>query len=317
MRIAAIDSYGDRPTIRDVAPPAQLAQGELLVRVRAAGLNPVDSYIAMGAMKSVWPAQFPLTLGSDFAGEIEHTGAAVTRFEVGDAVYGKLANKVLQQGAFGDYVVISERACVSKVPEKLDFAQAASLPTAAMTALVAVEAARVGEGSRVLVNGATGGVGSFALPLAAKRGAHVLATAHDEATEYVRARGAATVIDYRREKLEDAVRAKFSDGIDAIIDLVTSDKAKLLELASLVRKGGAVVSTRGAVDVEALAARGVSGTNVMFQPTAELIDRVTLAIEAGELAPADVRTFPLERVQDALEQVKSGHVHGKLVLATS
>ncbi len=316
MKVIAIDSYSDTPSLRETAPPKELAPDQLLVRVRAAGMNPVDVAISRGFMQSMWPAKFPLTLGSDFAGLVERVGPAVTAYRVGDAVYGKLTDKVLEQGSYGEYVVISEKGCVSRMPKNASFAEAAGLPTAAMTALVCVDIANITRDSRVLVNGATGGVGSYAVQLAADRGAHVIATARGDTAQYVQSRGATTVIDYTREKLLEAVKKQFPDGIDALIDLV-SDKAALEELCAIVRKGGVMVSTIHAADENALAARGLIGKNVMFQPSAELVARVTTLVEEGKLTSADVQSYPLERAPDALEQLRSGHVHGKLVLATA
>jgi NADPH:quinone reductase-like Zn-dependent oxidoreductase len=315
MRVAAIDSYGDRPTIREVPSPKELQADELLVRVLAAGMNPVDTLIAGGAMKV--PARFPLTLGSDFAGRIERIGASVTEFREGDAVYGRLTDDVLQQGAYGDYVHVAETGCVSRIPDSLGIAQAAALPTAAMTALLCVDAAAAFPLITVVVNGATGGVGSFAVPLLAKRGATVVATAHDDGIAHVLSRGATTAIDYRREKLADGVKERFGGGIDSVIDLVSREMGTLDALARLVRPSGTVVSTLGAADIDAFRSRNVRATNILLHPSAELLARVTKAVDAGDLPPAPLRAYPLERVDEALAELRRGHVHGKLILATS
>jgi NADPH:quinone reductase-like Zn-dependent oxidoreductase len=318
MKIVAIDSYGQKPTIREVPPPNSVAPDELLVRVLAAGMNPVDSAIAQGLMAATWPAKFPLTLGFDFAGTVERVGPAVKKgaFSVGDGIYGKLTDAILQQGAYGEYVRVTASGCVSQIPKSLGFAEAAALPTAAMTAFVCADAANLGKGMRVLLNGATGGVGSFTIPLLAKRGVSVIATAHDEAIGDVLQRGASTVINYRRERLAPGVRSRFPNGIDALIDLVSREQAQLEELAALVRHGGAVISTTGAANVDALLERGIRATNVTFQPSAKLLGRVTAAVDSGELLLASIHTYPFEDVDDALAELRSGHVHGKLVLAT-
>jgi NADPH:quinone reductase-like Zn-dependent oxidoreductase len=317
MKIAAIDSYGEKPSIRDVPPPAELAKDELLVRVIAAGMNPVDSAIAQGRMKTLWPARFPLTLGSDFAGKVERMGDAVARYRVGDAVYGKLTERILSQGAYGDYIHVPEGGCVSRMPKSIiGFSEAAALPTAAMTAIVCMDAVHLGKGARVLVNGATGGVGSCLTPLLARRGISVIATAHDDAVSYILDRGASTVIDYTREMLFGAVRARFPDGIDALVDLVSRDMSSLDELVELVRPRGSIVSTTHAAAIDALRVRGFRATNIFFRPDAELIGRVTKAIDDGDLPPPAVRTFSMDHLDEALAELRGGHVHGKLVLAT-
>jgi len=317
MKVVAIDSYGTTPTVRDVAPPRDLDEGALLIRVRAAGMNPVDWKIAQGLRRKSWPARFPLTLGSDFAGTVERVGSRVTRFREGESVYGKLSSDVLHDGTYADYLVIPETGCVSRMPRGLDFAQAASLPTAAITAIVAVDAAGVTGGTRLLVNGATGGVGSHVVQLANALGAHVIATAHDETMDYMRRLGAATIIDYLRVSLPAEVKTLFPDGIDALVDLVSPDASAVEPLVALVRPGGAVVSTIFALNVAALTKRGLLGTNVAWKPTAKLLERVTSAVEGGHLCPVDVRTYPFDRFGEALAELRSGHVHGKLVLATA
>jgi NADPH:quinone reductase-like Zn-dependent oxidoreductase len=144
----------------------------------------------------------------------------------------------------------------------------------------------------------------------------VIATAHDDAIPYVLQRGASTVIDYyRREKLATGVKARFPNGIDSLIDLVSRDPAKVDKLASLVRRGGSVISTLHAADIETLQSRGIHATNVSFALETELLARVTQAIEDGELPPAPVRRFPFDHVAEAFSELRAGHSHGKLVLA--
>lgn len=313
MRIVAIDSYGDTPTVREIDFPTDLAPDELLVRVHAAGVNPVDSMIARGTWR-VLPVKFPLTLGLDFAGVVERTGAKVKQYRAGEAVYGRVSSSpVMQHGAYADYVVIPESGTVSPIPEPLDFAQAAALPSAAMTALTSVDAAGVEKGSHVLIVGAPGGVGSYAVQFANRRGAHVIATALDDDTEYVKGLGAKATIDYTRGDLADAVSAAFFAGIDSLLDFA-SDAPALSVLSKVVRRGGSVVSTRYVADVEALASRNVRGTNIANKPTRELLQRVTQAVVDGQLGPVEIRTYPLEQAAAALDQFVSGHVRGKIVL---
>ncbi|MGZ8833407.1 MAG: NADP-dependent oxidoreductase, partial [Thermoanaerobaculia bacterium] len=267
MRAVAINAFGETPAVRQVAEPGQLAPDEILVRVHAAGVNPVDLLIARGLF-TPFPITFPHILGLDFAGVVEGRGDGVITCRAGDRVYGRA------MGTYADYVAVSEEGTISRIPENIDFAQAAALPSAAMTALTSVEAAGIGEASRVLIVGAAGGVGSFAVQFANERGAWVIATARDEDVDYLRKLGAAASVDYTRDD------AMFPNAIDVLLDFA-SDAPGLTAMSKLVRDGGAVVSTRYVADVESLAKRSVKAFNVANRPTAHLLRRITTAVESG------------------------------------
>ena len=313
MKIIAVDSYGETPSIREVANPGALEGDELLVHVHAAGVNPVDVFIAKGYLNERVQARFPLTLGLDFAGVIENTGLKVSNFKIGDRVYGKLVEDVLHQGSYGEYITVSEDGCISKIPGNLNFVEAAAFPTPAMTALVSIDAAGIKKGSAILINGATGGVGSFAVQMASRLGAYVIATAHGDGIDYLTGRGASEVINYKEVKLEDEVKREFPDGIDALLDLA-SDRDRIEELSRLVRKGGAVVSTRHAADVDEMTSRELHPTNISVPSTGELLSRVSKGIASGDLTPPLIKTYSIVQVNEALNVVSAGHVHGKLVL---
>jgi NADPH:quinone reductase len=303
MRVVAIDAFGETPTVRHVAATGELGPDEILVRVHAAGVNPIDALIARGVF-TPFEVKFPQTIGLDFAGVVERVGRGVTKHRAGDRILGR-AN-----GTFADSIVVSENGTIAPMPSNIDFAQGASLPSAAMTALTSVTAAGVERGSRVLIVGAAGGVGSFALQFASQRGAWVIATARDEDADYVRRLGAAATVDYTRDA------AMFPDAIDILLDFA-SDAPGLTALSRIVREGGAVVSTRYVADEESLAKRRVRGINVVNKPTADLLQRVTSAVQKGELKPPDIRSYPLEHAAAVLSEFDSGHVRGKLVLLTS
>ncbi|MGZ8852588.1 MAG: NADP-dependent oxidoreductase [Thermoanaerobaculia bacterium] len=300
MRAVAINAFGETPAVRQVAEPGQLAPDEILVRVHAAGVNPVDLLIARGLF-TPFPITFPHILGLDFAGVVEGRGDGVITCRAGDRVYGRA------MGTYADYVAVSEEGTISRIPENIDFAQAAALPSAAMTALTSVEAAGIGEASRVLIVGAAGGVGSFAVQFANERGAWVIATARDEDVDYLRKLGAAASVDYTRDD------AMFPNAIDVLLDFA-SDAPGLTAMSKLVRDGGAVVSTRYVADVENLAKRNVKAFNVANRPTAHLLRRITTAVESGKLELPAIRIYPLEEAAAALAEFDRGHVRGKLVL---
>ena len=176
-----------------------------------------------------------------------------------------------------------------------------------------VDAAALWEGATVLIVGATGGVGSYAVQLAAGRGARVIATARRENEAFVRELGATETIDHTREYLVEAVRAAHPDGIEAIIDMV-SDPEALSRMAGLVKEGGRIASSVYAADVESLAERSIRATNIGMQPNAQRLEELSWMVDAGEISVRLEHTFPLEKAHEALEESRTGHVRGKIVL---
>ncbi len=300
MRIVAIDVFGETPAVRETAVPAGVPDGQILVRIHAAGVNPVDRLIARGIF-TPFPVRFPLTLGLDFAGVVERTGRGVSSYAEGDRLCGRTP------GSYADYALVAENETIAPIPESIGFTEAAALPSAGMTALTSVDAAGIGKGSRVLIVGAAGGVGSFAVQFAARRGGYVIATARDEDAPYVKRLGANETIDYTRDD------AMFPADLDVLLDFASSAPALGL-LSSRVRAGGAVVSTRHVADVDTLAKRRIRAVNVANKPTVDLLRRVTKAIADGEIETPEIHTFPLEEAAHVLERFEHGHVRGKLVL---
>lgn len=298
--MVAIDAFGERPAVRNTAVPAAVPDGQLLIRIRAAGVNPVDSLIARGIF-TPFPVRFPLTLGLDFAGMVERTGRGVTRYAEGDRLCGRTI------GSYADYTLVAENETIAPIPENIGFSEAAALPSAGMTALTSVDAAGIDKGSRVLIVGATGGVGSFAVQFAARRGGYVIATARDEDGAYVKSLGASETVDYTRDE------AMFPADLDALLDFASGAPA-LGILSSRVRAGGAVVSTRQVADVDTLARRKIRAVNVANKPTVELLGRVIKALAGGEIMTPEIHTFRLEEAARVLALFEHGHVRGKLVL---
>jgi NADPH:quinone reductase-like Zn-dependent oxidoreductase len=300
VRVVAIDAFGEIPTVRHTAVPAAIPDGQILVRIHAAGVNPVDCLIARGIF-TPFPVRFPLTLGLDFAGVVERTGRGVSRYAEGDRLCGRTI------GSYADYTVIAESETIAPIPESIGFPEAAALPSAGMTALTSVDAAGIDKGLRVLIVGAAGGVGSFAVQFAARRGGYVIATARDEDASYVKSLGASETVDYTKDD------AMFPADLDALLDFASKGPA-LGVLSSRVRAGGAVVSTRHVADIDTLAKRNIRAVNVASKPTVELLGRVTQAIASGEIRVPELHTFRLEEAADVLSRFDRGHVRGKLVL---
>jgi NADPH:quinone reductase-like Zn-dependent oxidoreductase len=311
MRTIATKKFGGPIALMDLPTPG-IGTGEVLVRVRAAGVNPFDWKVADGELKGELEHRFPLILGFDAAGVVEQVGADVTELAEGDEVYGYLFKPVIGGGAYAEYVS-APAAIVAKKPESVRFREAAALPVPGLTAMDLVDAVDPKEGETVLIVGATGGVGSYALQLAARRGARVIATARQANEAFARELGAAETVDHTRRDLLDAVRMIHPDGIEAIIDVV-SKRDVLGRMAGLVKEGGRLASSVHGADVDNLAQRGIKATNVGVRPDARRLDELSRMVDAGELTVRLERTFPLEKAPEALEESRTGHVRGKIVL---
>jgi NADPH:quinone reductase-like Zn-dependent oxidoreductase len=311
MRAIAEETFGGPIALMDLPTP-EIGAGEVLIRVRAAGVNPFDWKVANGALEDHMKHRFPLILGFDAAGVIERVGADVTELAEGEEVYGYLFKPVIGEGTYAEYVG-APATIVAKKPVKVDFAEAAALPTPGLTAMDLVEAVDTREGETILIVGATGGVGAYATQLAARYGAHIIATARRTNEALVRRLGAVGTIDHTTEDLVAAVRMAHPGGIDAVIDVV-SDREALGRISTLVNEGGRLASSVYAADVEGLARRGIGATNVSMQPDARRLGELSRMVDSGELSVRLDRTFPLEKAPEALEERRTGHVRGKIVL---
>jgi NADPH:quinone reductase-like Zn-dependent oxidoreductase len=311
MRAIAENEFGGPVTLMNLPIP-EIGADEVLIRVRAAGVNPFDWKVADGDLKDEKEHRFPLILGFDAAGVVERVGADVTRLFEGDEVYGYLSKQVMGEGTYAEHVG-APAAIVAKKPEAVGFAEAAALPMPALTAMDLVDAVDLGEGQTVLIVGATSGVGSYAVQLAARRGARVIATARQANEAFVRELGATETIDHTSEDLVETVRAARPDGIEAIIDVV-SDPEVLSRMAGLVMEGGRIASSVYAADVEGLAERSIKATNIGMQPGGRRLEELSWMVDAGEISVWLERTFPLEKAREALEESRTGHVRGKIVL---
>jgi len=312
MRAIAVDQLKGEPRLLEVAQPVAKAD-QLLVKIAATAINPFDWKVADGIMGTA-PSVFPLILGQDAAGTVTATGESVTRFKTGDRIFGQFFHMPIGEGTFAEYAVVPQTAPLVLLPPEIDFATAAALPTAGMTALSMVEALELGEQASVLIVGATGGVGSFATQLAASRGLHVLATAGTPAdAERLRRLGAREIYGSRDEALISDVRRDHPRGIDGVIDLV-SNSAALTALSGLVRQGGCVLTTVFSADEKALQGRGLRGGNFEVKATSALLQRLADIVAAGKLTVPIESTILLAEAQAAIARSRAGHSKGKTVI---
>jgi NADPH:quinone reductase-like Zn-dependent oxidoreductase len=310
MHAITVSEYGAAPALTEVPDP-QLRAGQVLIKVRAAGMNPMDQAIANGFFRAMMPASFPLILGADLAGVVEAVGDGADKFRPGDEVFGQLlVPPIGSAGTYAEHVAVAADAPLARVLEGLDPVVAAALPTAGATALQIIESLGPLDGKTLLIVGAAGGIGSFATQLAAKAGAHVIAVARTSAKERLRGYGAEETIDYVAVSVPDAVRRGHREGIDILVDLA-NDADGFANLALLVRSGGTVVTTRFVADVKGLASRGVNAVNFQLHISKDLLERLADAIVSGRIAAPPITRIRLEDVP-ALK--RNGDSGGKTVI---
>jgi len=303
----------DHPAELVDLPDPEPAADRLVVRIVAASVNGFDLFQASGRLIAMMPHEFPAVVGRDFAGVVEAVGSEWSDVEVGDEVLGHVPSlPPLRSGSFAERVGAASLVIAGKPPE-VSFETAAAIPLAGSTALASVDAIVIQPGDVVLIVGATGGVGAIAVQLAAQRGARVIATARpgDEAS-LVTALGAAETIDYGAGDLVAQVRDRYPDGVAGLIDLVNRGE-DFAAVAALVRDGGRAATTLSAADADALAARGVTGTNVRGMPTPEVLASLADEVAAGRLRVEIQASFPLTEVDAAIRAFSEG-TRGKIVL---
>ncbi len=313
MRAMAIDSFGGLEGLKATdVPRPRPEKGEVLIRIVAAGVNPVDNMMLRGLLTDALPHAFPLIPGWDAAGVVEEFGEGATRFRKGDRVWAFAKKPVLQLGCFAEYVSVPESS-VAIMPSKLLFEEAAAVPVVGLTAFQAlVEKHGLASGNTVLIHAAAGGVGSIGVQLARNAGARVFGTAGSGNQDFVAGLGA-TAIDYTAEDFAEAVRRHCPDGVDVVLDTIGGEvQAKSLEL---VRPGGSLVSIVEPPDTQAAAARNVSARFVTTEPSAEQLGLLSSMYEQGALKqPHLQKIYSLDQAAEALSVQAQGHVRGKLVL---
>jgi NADPH:quinone reductase-like Zn-dependent oxidoreductase len=311
MRAVAVREWGDRSKLELIEhdlPP--VAPDGVLVRVKAAGVNPVDTKIRGGYMAGALPFHFPVIIGWDVAGIVEEVGMAVTWFKPGDHVYGYIRRHHLQFGTYAEFVTAPE-GFFAHMPSELSFAEAAAMPLSSLTAHQSFEAVGLRGGETLFVTGGAGGVGHIATQLAVARGARVLATASENNHDFLRELGAEP-LDYASDDCPERVRELLVDaGADAALDLFGGDPRE--QAFSSLRPGGRLVSVARPPPEPR---NGHHEVHYIFvRPSGyDLGEHITPLVQDGSLRPHIEETFPLERAAEAHERIEGGHVRGKLVL---
>jgi len=289
--------------LEDVPRPVPKA-GEVLVEVHAAGVNPVDWKLRQNGGKGFGPP-LPQIPGFDIAGVVAEVGSGVQRFKPGDAVFGYLA--LQRGGAYAEYAIALEGELARK-PEKLSFDEAAGVPLAALTAWQAlVDNAKLEEGQAVLIHGAAGGVGHFAVQIAKARGAHVIATASQKNHEFLKGLGADEVIDYTTQHFEEQV-----SGLDVVLDSIGGDTQT--RSLGVLAPGGILVSIVGGPPKAELEKRNVRGVGMLVHPDGKELEQIAGLFDKGALKVEVSSVLPLDEAAKAQELSAGGHVRGKVVL---
>ncbi len=300
IRAVRIAQYGGSDQLSyEEAPLPQLGPGHVLAKVRYAGVNPIDWKIREGVMKESHPASFPLTLGQDFAGEIVMAGDSGP-FRIGERVFG------FGEGTYAEFTAAAI-TLLAAIPDKMDFAVAAALPTPGVTALQGIrDYVQPKPGTRVLIQGAAGSVGSLATQIAKRWGAQVIGTASGEDVVYLRALGHVQVVDYKQERFETVGQ------VDAVLDLIGGETAT--RSVAIVKKGGVLVSTVGAANAELAAQAGIRAVNMVSKGNAADLAELARLVENGDMKPRTGEVFPLGQAREAQDASQQGRAKGKILL---
>jgi len=309
MKAIRIHAYGDASVLAyEDAPPPTPADKEVLVRVHAAGVNPIDWKIRSGALKDWIPRSFPFVPGIDFSGVVEQRGSQVRGLEQGSEVFGE-ANVMGQHGSYAEFLVVPAENVALK-PRSIDHIQAAALPVAATTAWQALfgdGSINLQPGQTILIHGGAGGVGSTAIQLAKWRGAEVIATASGANQDYLRQLGADRAIDYTKGPFERDVRP-----VDAVLDTVGG--ATQARSWAVLKRGGTLASILGEPSQEEAAAHGARGVQVQGSLGLSALGRIAELVDMGVLKPQVSEVLPLAETRKAHQLSETGHVRGKIVL---
>jgi NADPH:quinone reductase-like Zn-dependent oxidoreductase len=303
MKAVRIHQYGGPEVLAQVEMKRPTpGPNEVLIKVQAASVNPVDWKLRAGYMKEVFPLTFPSTLGWDISGKVEEAGADVTRFKRGDEVYA-----LLEGGGYAEYAAARETV-VARKPGTLDDVQAATVPVAGLTAWQALfEVAQLSAGQKVLIHAAAGGVGNFAVQFAKAKGAYVIGTASVKNQAFLRELGVDKAVDYQKTRFEDVVH-----DADVVLDTIGGDTQE--RSFKVLKKGGILVSLVQPPSQESATKYGVRALFYGAHASSSDLTEIAKLIDNGKVKPVVETVLPLAEARRAHELSQSGHVRGKIVL---
>jgi NADPH:quinone reductase-like Zn-dependent oxidoreductase len=313
MKAVTIEEFGGKEKLNlTEVPTPQPAENEVLVRINAAGINPVDWKIREGWLKDLLPHEFPIILGWDLAGVIEETGDGVDRLKKGDQVYAYNRRPVVQQGTYAEYAAVPEDY-ITQSPQSLSFEESASIPLAALTAYQAVyDAVELQQGQSILIVGASGGVGGFAVQFAHLIGATVTAIASEKNHAYLQGLGAQHAICYTKGDFQDSFKEICPSGADVVFDLIGADALK--KAGDCVKEGGKIVSITDDPRSHVSEEKNIQSHFVFVEPKVPQLDHIRELVDSGKLKTHLSAVHPLSDVHKAHAEMESGHTCGKIVL---
>ena len=306
IKAIVVHEFGGPEVLKyEDVPKPEPKENEILVRVIAGGVNPVDDGLRSGHYSKYFGPKPPFTPGGDIAGVVEKIGTKITKFKAGDAVYAYL--DLDRGGGYAEYTVTNEKEAAPK-PKSLTFEEAAATPIVALTAWQAlVDTAKLSAGQTILIHGGSGGVGSFAIQIAKAKGAKVYATASTANQDFLKQLGADVAIDYTKQKFEDVAK-----DVDVVLDSVGKDT--LQRSYGVVKKGGFLVTIVARPDSAELEKHGIHGSSLSVAPNSQELTEITKLIEEKKIKVIVSQTFPLSDAAKAQEQAATGHTRGKIVL---
>jgi NADPH:quinone reductase-like Zn-dependent oxidoreductase len=306
MKAVRVHEYGGPEALKyEDAPCPQPGAGDVLIRVHAAGVNPVDRAVRQGFFKERVKYTMPFIPGWDVSGVVDSLGSGASRLKIGDAVYGR--TDLARDGSYADYMAARESEIALK-PKSIDHVNAAAIPLAALTAWQALfDNASLIAGQTVLIHGAAGGVGHFAVQLAKIKDARVIATASPRNHDFLRSLGADQVIDYNTTKFEDVVH-----DVDVVLDTITGDTAD--RSYQVIKRGGIYVSVLRPPSPEKAAQFGVRTGHTFVQANVAQLDEIAKLVDAGKFKASIEKVFPLSQAAASHDLNATGHTRGKIVL---
>lgn len=310
MKAAQYDDFGDPDNIqiKDTEIP-EPEEGEVLVRIEAAGVNPVDAAVVQGHLKGAIPPEFPVIPGWDMTGVVEDRGFAARRFNPGDHVFAYARRPTLQWGTFAEYTVIPE-SYLALAPQSIPPEEAGAIPLTGLTAYQSLyEAGELQRGQTALILGASGGVGSFAIQLAANKGAEVIGVASQKNHTFMEELGADVTIDYHDTDIGEVVQGQYPQGVDLIFDC-TSGETLRQSLPALKKDGKLVSILNRGEDLSP----DIDFEYVFVEPNATQLLHLRELVESQKLEVPVSQTYPLSQTAEALEQISSLHTTGKIVI---
>jgi NADPH:quinone reductase-like Zn-dependent oxidoreductase len=306
MKAIVVHEFGGPEVLKyENVPRPEPEDDQLLVRVIAAGVNPVDASICSGKYAKFVGTTLPFIPGSDIGGIVEKTAPRITKFKPGDAVFAYTDLK--RGGGYAEYALATEHEAAAK-PRSLRYAEAAAVPIVALTAWQAlVDTAKLSASQTVLIHGGSGGVGTFAIQIAKARGAKVIATASTANQNLLKQLGADVAIDYTKQKFEDVAK-----DVDVVLDSVGKDT--LARSYGVVKKGGTIVSIVTSPEQAELDKRGIRGESISVKPNSSELSEIGKLIDENRIKVIVSHVSPLSEAMKAQEQVATGHTRGKIVL---